>query len=124
MTVRLDTRKLDRLIRENRPGVAGVVDKHGRAIASEAATKHPWKTRTGALMNSILSESKMDNASLTFIVQDGVEYGLRLELGFVGEDSRGRIYNQPAYPFIVPAVEHWRQRFYDAFTQLYQDLTK
>jgi len=34
-----------------------------------------------------------------------VIYGRRIELGFTGADSRGRHYNQPPYPYFVPAFE-------------------
>ena len=37
-------------------------------------------------------------------------YGRRVELGFVGTDSRGRKYNQPAYPYFGPAVKEVRLR--------------
>jgi len=35
-------------------------------------------------------------------------YARRIELGFQGKDSKGRIYDQPAFPFMIPAaqVEH------------------
>lgn len=32
--------------------------------------------------------------------------GRRLEFGFVGPDSLGRIYNQPPYPHVQPALPH------------------
>lgn len=34
-----------------------------------------------------------------------VIYGRRIELGFTGTDSRGRSYNQPAYPYFRPAMQ-------------------
>jgi HK97 gp10 family phage protein len=113
MTVKLDTRKLDRLIKENRPGVARTVEKYGWAIAGEAATNAPIDT--GALRNSITSESNMDADALTFTVQDGVTYGIFQELG----TSR-----MAAQPFLVPAVLHWEQRFLAAFKTLYEELTR
>ena len=32
-------------------------------------------------------------------------YGRRIELGFSGSDSLGRVYNQPPYPFLKPGVD-------------------
>lgn len=32
-------------------------------------------------------------------------YSRRLELGFTGTDSAGRVYDQPPYPYLRPAVE-------------------
>ncbi len=34
-----------------------------------------------------------------------VPYERRIELGFHGADSLGRVYNQPAYPYMAPALE-------------------
>jgi HK97 gp10 family phage protein len=108
--VKLDTRLLDKITAEMRPKAAATVNKYGLAIASEAATKHPWKLRTGALTNSILSESKM-TGDMQFTVQDGVEYGVFLELGTSRMSAR---------PFMLPALEAWRQRFENAFSELFK----
>jgi len=35
-------------------------------------------------------------------------YGRRVELGFTGSDSRGRNYDQPAYPYMKPGFEKAR----------------
>jgi len=32
-------------------------------------------------------------------------YARRIELGFQGKDSKGRIYDQPAFPFLIPAAQ-------------------
>jgi len=40
-------------------------------------------------------------------------YGRRVELGFTGADSRGRRYNQPAYPFFGPGVKEVRLRVHE-----------
>ena len=46
-----------------------------------------------------------------FVLQDGVAYGLRIELGFVGQDSLGRNYHQAAQPFVIPAMESGEATF-------------
>lgn len=109
-SVKIDTRVLDKITAEMRPKASATVQKYGWAIANTAATKHPWKLRTGALTGSILSESRMEG-DMTFIIQDGVEYGVFLELGTS---------KMPAYPFMLPAVEVWRQKFLDAFGGLFK----
>lgn len=47
--------------------------------------------------------------------------GRRLEQGFVGRDSLGRIYNQPAFPHVEPALlevgELIEARIYDAMDE-------
>jgi hypothetical protein len=40
--------------------------------------------------------------------------GRRLEFGFVGEDSLGRSYDQPAYPHFGPALDDEAPRFEQA----------
>lgn len=41
-------------------------------------------------------------------VGTNVEYARRIELGFAGADSLGRIYDQPARPYLRPALESQR----------------
>ena len=113
----LDTRKLDQVLRDLEPDASKIVNKYGTAITGEAAKGAP--VDTGALRASLLSESKL-REKLLFILQDGVEYGLRQELGFVGVDSLGRSYNQAARPFVVPAILRWERRFLDAFKELFK----
>lgn len=35
----------------------------------------------------------------------GVVYARRIELGFQGKDSRGRVFDQPGFPYLRPAAE-------------------
>ena len=107
-SVKLDTRLLDKMTAEIQPKAGQVVNKYGLAITGEAAKNAPLDT--GALRNSITSESMM-TGDLTFTVQDGVEYGVFLELG----TSR-----MAARPFMLPALEAWRQRFENAFSELFK----
>lgn len=106
----LDTKLLDKITAEIKPKAKKIVNEYGQAIATEAATVHPWKLDTGALTNSILAESKMTD-DLTFTVQDGVEYGVFLELGTS---------KMAAYPFFVPAIEKYASKFITAFTGLFK----
>jgi HK97 gp10 family phage protein len=103
----LDTRVLDKITAELRPKASRIVQTFGFAISGEAATNAP--VDTGALRNSITSESHMEG-DLTFIAQDGVEYGIYQEFG----TSR-----MAAHPFMIPAIEHWAQKFQDAFKVLF-----
>lgn len=104
----LDTAILDRITAEMKPKAGKVVQKYGIAIAGAASQNAP--VDTGALKNSVVSESEMV-APLTFHVQDGVEYGIFQELG----TSR-----MAAHPFVVPALEAWAQRFVDGFAELFR----
>jgi hypothetical protein len=35
----------------------------------------------------------------------GIVYARRIEMGFQGKDSRGRVFDQPAFPFLRPAAD-------------------
>ena len=104
----LDTALLDKITTEMRPKASAIVNKYGLAITSEAARRAP--VDTSALRNSILSESHMEG-DMTFVVSDGVEYGVWQEFG------TGRM---AAQPFLVPAVESWRDKFLNAFSELFK----
>jgi len=120
-SVKLDTRLLDKLTAETKPKAREVVKQYGLAMTNEAAKLAA--VDTGALRNSIVSESAMrtnvtftDGAmvtdeTLTYILQDGVEYGIFIEFG------TSKI---PARPFMLPAVEKYTQAFLNAFNGLFK----
>ena len=69
---------------------------------------------TGTLRRSIRSTGVQRLAGgYTSTVGPTVIYGRRVELGFKGADSRGRRYNQPAYPFFGPGVKEVRLRVHE-----------
>lgn len=111
MTVRveLDTRKLDRLLRES-PGKADkVVREWATIIAGDAAKGAP--VATGALRASILANSPEKRGPMKYRIQDGVEYGIWQEIGTK---------HMTGHPFLIPAVErHW-QSFLRAFEGLFK----
>ena len=104
----LDTKVLDRITANLRPGARKIVNAYGLAIAGDAAMMAP--VDTGALKNSIPSESGMTD-DLTYTVSDGVEYGVYQEFG----TSR-----MGAQPFMIPAIEKWKDIFLDAFASLFK----
>lgn len=106
--IKIDTSVLDRITENLRPGAARIVETTGWKIAGDAAQAAP--VDTGALRNSILSESGMTD-DIEFTVQDGVEYGVFQELGTS---------KMAAQPFLVPAVEANTQSFNDAFQELFK----
>ena len=106
--VALDTSILDKLRAEILQRASRVVQGYGLKIMAEAARNAP--VDTGSLRSSIVSESHADGP-LLFIVQDGVEYGVFLEFG----TSR-----QAAQPFFVPAIENNRDKFEQAFAEIFR----
>lgn len=106
--LKIDTRVLDRMVAEARPKASKIINTFGLKIASDWAANVP--VDTGAFRSSILSESQMAG-EMTFIAQDGVEYGVFVELG----TSR-----MAARPSLVPAIENNRQAFFNAFKELFE----
>lgn len=108
MAVELDTRELDRILREMPEQASNLVNKWGVKIAGDAAGQAP--VDTSALRNSILSESQMEG-KLLFILQDGVNYGIFQELG----TSR-----MSAHPFVVPAILRNEKGYINAWKELFK----
>jgi HK97 gp10 family phage protein len=104
MSTTLDTRLLDKLIRESPAEVDRHLRETGFSIASDWA--QGVNVATGALRNSILAESPKKMGDLHYRVQDGVEYGIYQELG----TSR-----MAAHPALIPAVERNWQPFIQGF---------
>ncbi len=106
--VRIDTTVLDKMTEEARPKAAKIVETYGELVTGTAMELAPVKT--GSLKASIGSESKM-TGELLYTVQDGKEYGIFQELG-----TR----KMAAHPFMVPALEHWKDKFVKAFGELFR----
>lgn len=69
---------------------------------------------TGTLRRSIRATPIVKIAGgFTTSVGPTTEYGRRVELGFVGIDSLGRVYNQRPYPYFGPAVQEVRVRAHE-----------
>jgi len=109
MSVVLDTRLLDKLIRENEAEVDKHLRETGFSIASDWAKA--VNVETGALRNSILAESPKKMGNLHYRVQDGVEYGIFQELG----TSR-----MAAHPALIPAVERHVHPFVEGFANIFR----
>lgn len=68
--------------------------------------------QTGALRASIGSNVKADgtgvSARIGVIKGPASQYAIRLELGFTGRDSAGRLYNQAPRPYLRRALSDFR----------------
>lgn len=69
---------------------------------------------TGALKNSLQAEVDDQEG----VVYTNQVYAARIEFGFVGADSLGRVYNQAPQPYMTPAVEAARPGFIEALSHL------
>ena len=106
--IKIDTSVLDKITAEMKPKAREIVNKYGVAISGDAAKRAPLDT--GALRNSILAASRMI-ADMAYRIQDAVTYGIFQELGTS---------KMAAQPFLVPAVEAWREKFLKAFGELFK----
>lgn len=69
----------------------------------------PPKKVTGRFFRSVSSRVTADaNGNVVGLIGSDVPYQPRLELGFVGTDSRGRVYHQAPRPSFRPALDKSR----------------
>jgi hypothetical protein len=90
---------------------SAAVQLQGQARANHRAGRPGPIVRTYNLHDSILVAENL--TEFNSVVGSGAPYALRMEFGFVGIDSLGRVYAQPPYPFFGPAVEKVRPIFED-----------
>ncbi|MCZ4098299.1 HK97 gp10 family phage protein [Streptomyces sp. H39-C1] len=113
IAARLDARAAAAL-----PTVAGIVQHHvmllETAIKANASGRPGPNAPTGDYRSSWTHEVSMTGTSVTGVVGTNKPQARRLEFGFVGPDALGRIYNQPPYPHVGPAVERIRPLFLGA----------
>jgi hypothetical protein len=66
---------------------------------------------TGDYRRSWALEVRQAAGGVVAAVGTNKPQGRRLEFGFVGADSLGRVYNQPAFPHVGPAVDDVEPKF-------------
>lgn|SRR5574341_409425 len=96
-SIRLDTKRLDEIAAKLGVNTEGALKATAFQVEGIAKTLAP--VDTGALRNSLHSE-KVDEK--TYMVADGVEYGIYQELG---------THKMAAHPFLVPALEQVAKQF-------------
>jgi hypothetical protein len=106
LTVKVDTRKLQELIRTQPQKISDFLDAEAESIVNDvklsfgespSAPGKPPGVDTGALRNSITWKA---DGRFTRLIQDGVEYGVYLEFGTEHILPR---------PFMSPAFERERR---------------
>ncbi|MGM9465380.1 HK97 gp10 family phage protein [Streptomyces murinus] len=97
------------------PAVASVVQHYAMlletAIKANASGRPGPNAPTGDYRRSWTYEFSTSGMTVEAVVGTNKPQGRRLEYGFVGADSLGRIYNQPPFPHVGPAVEQIRPAF-------------
>lgn len=98
-------RKLRRLVAVSRgPAIAPDVVASARPLVASAQARAP--VRSGRLRASLrVMETTSSAGGAQARVGTDVPYAARIEFGFAGRDSLGRLYSQPAQPYLRPAAD-------------------
>ena len=90
------------------PGVTAVVRHYAMlletAIKANASGRPGPDAPTGDYRRSWTHEVQASADAVSAVVGTNKPQGRRLEYGFVGPDSLGRLFHQPPYPHVGPAV--------------------
>ncbi|MFE5296985.1 HK97 gp10 family phage protein [Streptomyces sp. NPDC056632] len=94
------------------PQVTAIVQHHAMLLETRIKAKASGRpgpnASTGDYRRSWTHEVYTDGVTVTATVGTNKPQARRLEYGYVGPDSLGRIFNQPPYPHLGPAVEEIR----------------
>jgi HK97 gp10 family phage protein len=112
MSITVQITGLDKLLAHfQRLGQAVRTEALGVALMSAAqpvvnSAQELCPVVTGTLRRSIHAElGSVEPDKATVLVGTDVVYARRIEWGFVGADSLGRVYHQGAQPYMRPAID-------------------
>ncbi|WP_166345109.1 HK97 gp10 family phage protein [Phytoactinopolyspora limicola] len=90
------------------------------AIDIETDARRNAPVVSGTLRRSITHRFSGDGraASMSAIIGTDVAYARRIEFGFVGADSLGRVYNQAPQPYLGPAFDKHVRTYRDGIARL------
>jgi hypothetical protein len=98
--------------------IGKAVDKNKLIVVELAANEYKNDVQpalpylTGTLRRSVHVELQASlGTQPAAVVGTNVAYARRLEYGFVGKDSLGRVYNQPPRPVWRPVFDHNRAKY-------------
>ncbi|MEV4557198.1 HK97 gp10 family phage protein [Kitasatospora sp. NPDC049285] len=81
------------------------------AVKAGASGRPGPEVQTGDYRRSWTHELRRTATGVEAVVGTNKPQARRLEFGFVGRDVLGRVFNQPPYPHVGPAVERIRPEF-------------
>jgi hypothetical protein len=76
-----------------------------RRVQANASGRPGPRAQTGDYRRSIHSRTRISAAGTTAVVETNAPQGWRLEKGFTGTDSLGRVYDQPPFEHFEPAFK-------------------
>lgn len=112
-------RRFKMLGRRTKLGSSLLIRKQGRALRDDIRKRAPKDT--GAYARSIRSEVKRGVTGSTIAVFTEHPAAHRLEYGFVGADSLGRVYAQEPRPHWRPAIAAAEKRLPKTFRKMVRD---
>lgn len=111
MEMRFETgraeRALQALVLRVEGATPALLQAAGRAAATHARShmgSRPGPHIITGRLHSSLRVRTDGRRVLVYPSGSAAPYARRIELGFVGTDSLGRVYNQPPYPYFRPGV--------------------
>ena len=113
LSVEVRRNELPRIAREIAPRVHAELTAAGRNMEKDAKTRVP--VRTGRLRNSI--HSAVNDMTVDLYATE--PYAARIEYGFHGADSRGRVYHQAGRPYLVPALEREKAQLIERIKRVF-----
>jgi hypothetical protein len=88
-------------------------------VRANASGRPGPRRQTGDYVRTITEETTVTpDGGVSSIVGTNAVQGWRLEAGFAGEDSLGRLYDQPAFPHFEPAYEQTVPEYLEALGAL------
>ena len=110
------TQRMDDAMKEAVVEAASAIEKSAKARAPVRTRQAPVGHRGGTLRRGITQTAPSKKGeSWSASVGPTVIYSRRIELGFKGPDALGRVYNQEANPYFVPAVDEVTPRLGEIF---------
>ncbi|MFI9157496.1 hypothetical protein [Kitasatospora aureofaciens] len=104
------------------PATMAVVRHHAMlletAVKAAASGRPGPNVQTGEYRRSWTTEVHATGTGVEAVVGTGRPQGPRLEYGFVGPDSLGRVYHQPPFPHVGPAVQRIEPLFVAAIARV------
>lgn len=90
------------------PKINGVTRMYGQILTTRIQAKASGRpgpnAPTGDYRRSWTAQFRVESGALVADVGTNKPQGRRLEFGFHGADSLGRVYDQPAFPHVMPAT--------------------
>lgn len=89
-----------------------------KALGIEGDAKRNAPVLTGTLRRSITHEIRDTPGGATADIGTDLAYARRVEEGFVGTDSLGRVYDQPGQPYLGPALDAHEDDFVEGLAAI------